>query len=78
MRSRVNKIVGFGAEQVWVSTFHSACVRILRRYIDRIGYSTDFTIYDTDDQKRLMKNIIKELNLNTKIYKENSYAWKDI
>ena len=44
MRSRVNKIVGFGAEQVWVSTFHSACVRILRRYIDRIGYSTDFTI----------------------------------
>lgn len=76
MRSRVNKIVGFGAEQVWVSTFHSACVRILRRYIDRIGYSTDFTIYDTDDQKRLMKNIIKELNLNTKIYKENAMLGK--
>ena len=76
MRSRVNKIVGFGAEQVWVSTFHSACVRILRRYIDRIGYSTDFTIYDTDDQKRLIKNIIKELNLNTKIYKENAMLGK--
>ena len=76
MRSRVNKIVGFGAEQVWVSAFHSACVRILRRYIDRIGYSTDFTIYDTDDQKRLMKNIIKELNLNTKIYKENAMLGK--
>lgn len=71
MRNRVNKIVGFGAEQVWVSTFHSACVRILRRYIDRIGYSTDFTIYDTDDQKRLMKNVIKDLNLDSKIYKEN-------
>ena len=71
MRNRVNKIVGFGAEQVWVSTFHSACVRILRRYIDRIGYSTDFTIYDTDDQKRLMKNVIKNLNLDSKIYKEN-------
>lgn len=76
MRSRVNKIVGFGAEQVWVSTFHSACVRILRRYIDRIGYSTDFTIYDIDDQKRLIKNIIKELNLNTKIYKENAMLGK--
>lgn len=71
MRNRVNKIVGFGAEQVWVSTFHSACVRILRRYIDRIGYSTDFTIYDTDDQKRLMKNVIKDLNFDSKIYKEN-------
>ena len=71
MRNRVNKIVGFGAEQVWVSTFHSACVRILRRYIDRIVYSTDFTIYDTDDQKRLMKNVIKDLNLDSKIYKEN-------
>ena len=72
MRSRVNKIVGFGAEQVWVSTFHSACVRILRRFIDRIGYSNDFTIYDTDDQKRLMKNVIKDLNLDSKIYKENA------
>ncbi len=72
MRSRVNKIVGFGAEQVWVSTFHSACVRILRRFIDRIGYNTDFTIYDTDDQKRLMKGIIKELNLDPKMYKESA------
>ena len=72
MRSRVNKIVGFGAEQVWVSTFHSACVRILRRFIDRMGYSNDFTIYDTDDQKRLMKNVIKDLNLDSKIYKENA------
>lgn len=72
MRSRVNKIVGFGAEQVWVSTFHSACVRILRRYIDRIGYNNDFTIYDTDDQKRLMKNVIRDLNLDPKMYKESA------
>ena len=72
MRNRVNQIVGFGAEQVWVSTFHSACVRILRRYIDQIGYKNDFTIYDTDDQKRLIKNIIKDLNLDSKMYKESS------
>lgn len=72
MRERVNKIVGFGAEQVWVSTFHSACVRILRRYIDRIGYSNDFTIYDTDDQKRLLKDVIKNLNLDPKMYKESA------
>ncbi len=76
MRSRVNKIVGFGAEQVWVSTFHSACVRILRRYIDRIGYNNDFTIYDTDDQKRLMKNVIRDLNLDPKMYKESGMISK--
>lgn len=72
MRNRVNKIAGFGAEQVWVSTFHSACVRILRRYIDRIGYSNDFSIYDTEDQKRLLKDIIKGLNLDPKMYKESA------
>lgn len=76
MRDRVNKIVGFGAEQVWVSTFHSACVRILRRYIDRIGYNNDFTIYDTDDQKRLLKDVIKNLNLDPKMYKENAVLGK--
>ena len=50
MRERVDKIVGFGSEQIWVSTFHSTCVRIVRRYIDRIGFDNNFTIYDTDDQ----------------------------
>lgn len=55
MRERVERIVGFGADQIWVSTFHSACVRILRRHIDRIGYDNAFTIYDTDDQKTVMK-----------------------
>ena len=50
MRERVDQIVGFGSESIWVSTFHSMCVRILRRYIDRLGYDTNFTIYDADDQ----------------------------
>ena len=76
MRERVNKIVGFGAEQVWVSTFHSACVRILRRYIDRIGYSNDFTIYDTEDQKKLLKDVIKNLNLDPKMYKRTQFLEK--
>ena len=51
MRERVDSLVGFGSESIWVSTFHSTCVRILRRYIDRIGYDTNFTIYDSDDSK---------------------------
>ena len=50
MRERIDKIVGFGSESIWVSTFHSSCVRILRRHIDRIGFDTNFTIYDADDQ----------------------------
>ena len=70
MRERVDKIVGFGSESIWVSTFHSACVRILRRHIDRIGYDTNFTIYDTDDQKTLMKDICKHLEMDTKMFKE--------
>ncbi len=55
MRERVDKLVGFGSESIWVSTFHSSCVRILRRYIDRLGYDTNFVIYDADDQKSVMK-----------------------
>lgn len=72
MRDRVDKLVGFGAGQVWVSTFHSTCVRILRRYIDRIGYANNFTIYDTDDQKTVMKEVIRSLNLDPKVYKERA------
>ena len=64
MRERVDQLVGFGSESIWVSTFHSTCVRILRRYIDRIGYDTNFTIYDTDDQKTLMKEVIRQLQLD--------------
>lgn len=72
MRERVDKIVGMGAESIWVSTFHSMCVRILRRYIDRLGYDTNFTIYDTDDQKTLMKDVCRFLQLDTKVYKERT------
>lgn len=72
MRDRVDKIVGFGSESIWVSTFHSTCVRILRRYIDRLGYDNNFTIYDTDDQKTLMKDVCKLLQVDTKIYKERA------
>lgn len=73
MRDRVDKIVGLGSESVWVSTFHSSCVRILRRFIDRIGYENNFSIYDSDDQKTLMKEICKKLNIDTKLYKEKMF-----
>ena len=72
MRERVDKLIGFGSESIWVSTFHSACVRILRRHIDNLGYDTNFTIYDTDDQKSLMKDVCRKLNIDTKGYKERS------
>ncbi len=72
MRERVDDIVGFGAEQIWVATFHSTCVRILRRYADRLGYDTNFTIYDTDDQKSVVKDICKRLNIDTKSLKERT------
>ncbi len=72
MRERVDKIVSVGAEDVWVSTFHSLCVRILRRFIDRLGFDRNFTIYDTDDQKIVMRDVCKRLNIDTKIYKEQS------
>ena len=73
MRERVDQIVGFGAEQVWVATFHSTCVRILRRHIDRLGYDNNFTIYDTDDQKSVMKDICKRFDIDTKKYKERFF-----
>jgi DNA helicase-2/ATP-dependent DNA helicase PcrA len=73
MRERIDDMVGMGSESIWVSTFHSTCVRILRRYIDRLGYSTNFTIYDADDQKTLMKDICKRLQIDTKIYKEKMF-----
>lgn len=70
MRQRVDDIVGFGAENIWVSTFHSTCVRILRRFIESIGYNRNFTIYDTDDQRSLMKDIIKQLNYDSRMFNE--------
>lgn len=72
MRNRVQQLVGFGGDQIWVTTFHSTCIRILRRHIDRLGYDTNFTVYDSDDQKTVMKNVCKKLNIDTKNYKEKT------
>ena len=73
MRERIDDMVGYGSESIWVATFHSTCVRILRRYIDRLGYDTNFTIYDADDQKTLMKDICKRLQIDAKIHKEKTF-----
>ncbi len=73
MRERIDELVGFGSESIWVATFHSTCVRILRRFIDRIGYDVNFSIYDADDQKNVMKEIIKRRKIDTKMYKERFF-----
>ena len=73
VRERIDQMVGYGSESIWVCTFHSTCVRILRRYIDRLGFGTNFTIYDSDDQKTLMKDICKRLEIDTKMYKEKMF-----
>ncbi|MEN1969602.1 DNA helicase PcrA [Lentibacillus sp. N15] len=66
MKDRVQKLVGADGEQIWVSTFHSMCVRILRRDIDRIGYNRNFTILDSSDQLSVIKQILKNLNIDPK------------
>ncbi len=66
MRDRINAIAGFGAEAVWVSTFHSACARILRRFADQIGYGTNFSIYDTDDSRQTVKNVLARIEADQK------------
>lgn len=68
MKERVMELVGDEAKKMWISTFHSACVRILRHDIDKIGYDKHFVIYDTDDQQRLIKECLKELNLDEKVF----------
>lgn len=73
MRQRINDIVGFGADSIWVATFHSTCARILRRYIDLIGFEVNFTIYDTDDQKAVVNEIIKRFNINTKMFTARAF-----
>lgn len=72
MRERVDKLVGFGSDQIHVSTFHSMCVRILRRYIDKLGYDNNFTIYDADDQKQVVRDVCKKLEIDTKRLKERT------
>lgn len=72
MKSRVEALIEAGGSSVWISTFHSMCVRILRRYIDRLGFDNNFTIYDTEDQKSIMKDICKKLQIDTKNVKERA------
>lgn len=72
MRERVDNLVGFGAESVWVSTFHSMCVRILRKHIDKIGGTSSFTIYDASEQKTVVKEVLKYLRLDPKLYPERA------
>ena len=73
MKERVEKTVGDESANIWVSTFHSTCVRILRRFIESIGYDRNFTIYDADDQKSLMKDVLKQLQIDTKQMKEKAF-----
>lgn len=73
MRNRVDESISRGASSIWVATFHSTCVRILRRFIDKLGYDTNFTIYDTDDTKVVMKDICKRLQIDTKQYSERGF-----
>ena len=72
LKDRLAARLGPEANDIWASTFHSACVRILRRDIDRLGFDKDFTIYDTDDSKRVIKDILKELNLEEKTFPPRS------
>lgn len=72
MKERVQKLVGRAGQHMWVSTFHSMCVRILRRDADRIGYNPNFTIFDTSDQQTAMKQVLKELNFDPKQYDPRS------
>lgn len=73
MRERVDVIAPDGADRVWVSTFHSLCVRILRRYADKIGYGKNFDIYDSDDQKSTVKSILKDFQIDPKRYPEKMF-----
>ena len=73
MRDRVEAMLGGALGGVWVATFHSTCVRILRRYIDRIGFENNFTIYDSEDQKSVIKEICKRLQIDTKLYRERFF-----
>lgn len=72
MRERVNRLIGARASEIWVSTFHSMCVRILRRNIEALGYTRDFSIYDTEDQKTVMKQIFRDLNIDSKLLRERA------
>ncbi|MDO5556069.1 MAG: 3'-5' exonuclease [Clostridia bacterium] len=72
MKTRIGNLVGDISKEMWIGTFHSICVRILRRYIDRIGYESSFIIFDTGDQKTLVKQCLRELNIDDKMFTDRS------
>ena len=72
MKERVEKLIGDATNDMWLGTFHSVCVRILRKYIDRIGYESSFIIFDTSDQRTLVKQCLKELNIEDKMFTDRS------
>ena len=72
MKERIAKLIGDDIRDMWVGTFHSICVKILRRFIDRIGFDSSFLIFDTSDQKTLIKNCLKDLNIDDKLFSEKS------
>ena len=76
MKQRVESLVSEAVKDIWMGTFHSVCVRILRKQIDRLGFDTDFIIFDTSDQKTLVKKIIKEQNLDDKLYSDKSIMYE--
>ena len=76
MKDRVRELIDADVDRMWMGTFHSICVRILRRDIDRLGYEKSFTIYDRDDQITLMKECIKDLNIDKTMYKESAILSK--
>ena len=72
MKERIEKLIGDNAKDVWMGTYHSICVRILRRYIDRIGYKSDFVIFDTSDQRTLVKECLKTLKVDDKLFSDRA------
>ena len=76
MKERIANLVGDSAKDIWVGTFHSICVRILRKFIDRIGFDSSFIIFDTTDQKNLVKRCLKELNIDEKVLNEKSCLYE--
>ena len=74
MRERIDRLIGDAAAEIWVSTFHSSCVRILRRHADAVGFDRSFSIYDAEDSKKLIKQVLKEMNIDTKALSESYVA----
>ena len=76
MKERIELLVGDAVKDMWMGTFHSICVRILRKFIDRIGFSTSFIIFDTSDQKTLVKECLKELKVDDKLFTDKSVLYE--